>query len=72
MATNVATAALFLICGLAWVASGVLMLVRPRAALRRTQAPWTRLPPWGMRVLGAAVLIIGVRLFYLFAAQLQQ
>jgi len=62
----------FFIFGLAWLGFGTFMLARPGSALRNTQWPWTRLPKWGMRTLGMAVLGGAVWWFYLFATRLRR
>ena len=63
-------AVLFFIFGVAWLGFGGLMAIRPQSALRNTQWPWTRLPQWGMRLLGIAVLAGAAWWFYLFATRL--
>jgi len=49
----------------AWLGFGLFMVGRPEAALRNTQAPWTRLSPSGMRLMGVLVLGGSAWLFYL-------
>jgi hypothetical protein len=62
----------FLIFGLAWLGFGTFMVAKPQSALRNTQWPWTRLPRWGMRVLGIAVLAGAAWWFYLFVIRLRR
>jgi hypothetical protein len=52
---------LFLLAiALLWLGSGLYIAVRPRAFIQKTQFPWTKLPVWGARLLGIAILIGGL------------
>jgi hypothetical protein len=68
---RIGEAVLLLIFGIAWLGFGLFMVARPDSALRNTQFPWTRLPRWGMRLLGVFVLGGAVWLFYLFGIRIR-
>ncbi len=65
-------AILLFVFAVAWLGSGLFMVARPESAFHRTQYPWTRLPRWGMRLLGVLVLCGAAWLFYLSAIRLHR
>jgi len=48
-----------LFIALFWLVCVAYIAVKPDSFLRHTQFPWTKLPVWGARVLGIAILIGG-------------
>jgi hypothetical protein len=58
-------AIILVVFGLAWLGFGLFMLLRPDMALHNTQWPWTRLPRWGMRLVGLVVLFGAGWMLYL-------
>jgi hypothetical protein len=51
----------FILLGaLFWLASGVYVTLNPNRFIHNTQFPWTKLPLWGARILGIALIAGGV------------
>lgn len=49
-----------LVIALFWLASGVYITAMPDRFIRNTQFPWNKLPDWGARMLGIAILVGGM------------
>ncbi len=61
---------LLLFFSLFWIACGVYITARPGRFLVQTQYPWTRLPVWGTRVLGAVIFLTGVVMLHIYVLRI--
>ena len=57
------------IIALLWLASGVYITAKPDRFIRNTQFPWTKMPPWGARMLGSAIFIGGMLILRAYILQ---
>jgi hypothetical protein len=61
---------LFLACAAAYFWWGIALLRRPESFLRRAVEPWNRVPAWGVKALGAVLIVGACGFSYGFAAKI--